>query len=157
MPYIPVLEYLHLFWLGSKEVDHYFLPISCKPQTLRLSHLPLAINLISQLEYSATPSLICKDFLNTSNCRLVFYVKTKGESMNHLLIHCTIPKELMNLLLCQFGASWVMPNSIIAMLASWMGNLANSIVQRFGWWLLNVIYGACGERGIIILSKERSY
>ena len=66
--------------------------------------------------------------------------------MSHLLICCTIPKELMNLLLCQFGASWVMPNSIIAMLASWMGNLANSIVQRFGWWLLNVIYGACGER-----------
>ncbi len=76
MPYLQGTEYLHLFWLGSKETDHYFLPISCKTQTLRLSYLPLAINLISQIEHSAPWSLlICKAFLNTSNCRLVLYVQ----------------------------------------------------------------------------------
>lgn len=51
--------------------------------------------------------------------------KLNGESMDHLLLHCIIAKDLWDLSLCLFGVTWLMPNSIIAMLASWKGKLGN--------------------------------
>lgn len=51
--------------------------------------------------------------------------KLNGESVDHLLLHCIIAKELWDLSLCLFGVTWLMPNSIIAMLASWKGKLGN--------------------------------
>lgn len=48
--------------------------------------------------------------------------KLNGEFVDHLLLYCIIAKELWDLPSCLFGVTWLMPNSIIAILASWKGS-----------------------------------
>jgi hypothetical protein len=44
--------------------------------------------------------------------------RANGESVNHLLLHCSIIREFCDFLLCLVGLTWVMPNSVIALLES---------------------------------------
>jgi hypothetical protein len=44
--------------------------------------------------------------------------KSNGESVDHLLLHCPIAKDLWDMLLCLLGVTWVMPHSVSAMLES---------------------------------------
>ena len=42
--------------------------------------------------------------------------KANGESMNHLLLHSPIARDMWVYLLCLVGLNWEMPNSVLAML-----------------------------------------
>ena len=48
-------------------------------------------------------------------------MKSTGESVDRLLLHCPAAKELWDFLLCLLGDSWVMPYSVCAVLDSWQG------------------------------------
>jgi hypothetical protein len=45
--------------------------------------------------------------------------KRDGESVDHLLLHCDVASTLWNLVLSQFGMSWVMPSRVIDLFACW--------------------------------------
>ena len=47
--------------------------------------------------------------------------KNCGESMDHLLLHCSIACELWSLVFCLFGIHWVMPHKVIELFESWQG------------------------------------
>lgn len=83
--------------------------------------------------------------------------KLNGESADHLLLHCIIAKELWDLSLCLFGVTWLMPDSIIAMLASWKGKLGNHRSGKLWTTALSCSCVVFGKSGIFVLLRERSY
>jgi hypothetical protein len=51
--------------------------------------------------------------------------KKSGESIDHLLIHCEVARELWILIFYFFGVELVMPKRVIALLAGWRGQLGS--------------------------------
>ena len=49
--------------------------------------------------------------------------KRNGESIDHLLIHCSIAFDLWSMVLTLFGIHWVMPKTVVDLLACWQGKL----------------------------------
>jgi hypothetical protein len=47
--------------------------------------------------------------------------KRSGKSIDHLLHHCEVTRELWVLIFHLFGVEWVMPRRVIELLASWRG------------------------------------
>jgi hypothetical protein len=45
--------------------------------------------------------------------------KSSGESVNHLLLHCRVAREVWNFILCAFGVSWVFPKTVSELLSGW--------------------------------------
>ena len=50
-----------------------------------------------------------------------FMCKCNGESVDHLLLHCLVATDLWFMVLGLFGVSWVMPKSVVELLAFWLG------------------------------------
>jgi hypothetical protein len=50
--------------------------------------------------------------------------KVHGETVNHLLLHCTVAQELWSLIFVLFGITWVMPRGVVDLLLCWS--------ERFG-------------------------
>ena len=49
--------------------------------------------------------------------------KRNGESVDHLLIHCPIAFDLWSMVFTLFGIHWVMPKTVVDLLACWQGKL----------------------------------
>ena len=47
--------------------------------------------------------------------------KCNGKPVDHLFLHCSIAKDLWSMVFGLFGVSWVMPQSIVELLACWLG------------------------------------
>ena len=47
--------------------------------------------------------------------------KADGESVNHLLLHCPVARELWNMIFSHFGISWVMPRGVVELISCWNG------------------------------------
>ena len=48
--------------------------------------------------------------------------KRSGESVDHLFLHCSVALELWYLVFGLFGVHWVMPQTVMDMFCSWLGN-----------------------------------
>ena len=46
-----------------------------------------------------------------------YMCKKCGESVDHLLLHCTIACEMWSLVFCLFGIHWVMPQKVLSCLS----------------------------------------
>ena len=54
--------------------------------------------------------------------RLVLYVfKRNGESVDLLFLHCPIAFEMRSMVFTLFGIYWVMPKTLVDLLACWQG------------------------------------
>ena len=47
--------------------------------------------------------------------------KADGESVNHLLLHCPVARDLWNMIFSLFGISWVMPRGVVDLISCWNG------------------------------------
>jgi hypothetical protein len=45
--------------------------------------------------------------------------KRDGESVDHILLHCDVASALWNNIFSRFGISWVMPRSVLDLVACW--------------------------------------
>ena len=54
-----------------------------------------------------------------------FMCKSNGESVDHLLLHCLAATDLWSMVLSLFGVSWVMPKSVVELLACWQGRFGH--------------------------------
>uniref|UniRef100_A0A2N9HEZ0 Reverse transcriptase zinc-binding domain-containing protein n=1 Tax=Fagus sylvatica TaxID=28930 RepID=A0A2N9HEZ0_FAGSY len=58
--------------------------------------------------------------------------KENGESISHLLLHCSAAMEIWSFMLNIFGIQWVMPDGVFALLSCW-GDSCHSIRIRKVW------------------------
>ena len=58
--------------------------------------------------------------------------KENGESISHLLLHCSAAMEIWSFMFNIFGIQWVMPGGVIDLVACW-GNSCHSIRIRKVW------------------------
>ena len=60
--------------------------------------------------------------------------KCNGELVNHPFLHCLVVMVLWSIVLGLFGVSWVMPQSVLGLLAYWQGKFGH---HRNGYiWLI---------------------
>ena len=45
--------------------------------------------------------------------------KCSGESVDHLLLHCGVAREVWNFIIRSFGVSWVLPERVMDLLFGW--------------------------------------
>ena len=63
--------------------------------------------------------------------------KSNGELVNHLLIHCSIATELWPMVFSLFGIHWVMPKTVVDLLACWQGSFGrhwNDVIWMWCIW-----------------------
>jgi hypothetical protein len=59
--------------------------------------------------------------------------KADGESVDHLLLHCTYARELWEMIFALFGIHWVMPRRVIELFDCWQGSMGrqqNLVIWR---------------------------
>jgi hypothetical protein len=81
--------------------------------------------------------------------------KHSGESVDHLLLHCEVVREVWNFFLQSFGVSWVFPESVSDLLFGWH-NCWGKQSSRI-WNLAPTAY--CGQFGgneMVVLLKIRN-
>ena len=63
-----------------------------------------------------------------------YMCKCNGELVDHLFLHCLVAMDLWYIVLGLFGVSWVMPQSVLGLLACWQGRFG---CHRNGYiWLI---------------------
>ena len=50
-----------------------------------------------------------------------YMCKRNGESVDHLFLHCPIAFEMWTMVFTLFGIYWVMPKTLVDLLACWQG------------------------------------
>jgi hypothetical protein len=68
--------------------------------------------------------------------------KAGGESVNYLLLHCLVAKEIWDMNFSLFGVSWVMPNGVAELHSCWNGRLGHSEASHI--WKVLLHYIMCG-------------
>ena len=71
-----------------------------------------------------------RNLINVDWCCLC---KQSGESVDHLLLHCSMALELWSLVFGLFGVDWVMPGKVLHLWADWeirFGDQRNMVVWR---------------------------
>ncbi len=58
--------------------------------------------------------------------------KSGGESVNHLLLHCPITRDLWDMVFTLFGVCWVMPKGVEDLLACWAGRFGKGEAASIG-------------------------
>ena len=75
--------------------------------------------------------------------------KRCGESVDNLLLHCSISYEMWSMIFCLFGICWVMPKRVVDLLDCWTCNFSrhrNIVIWRF----VRIIWcGVSCENGIL--------
>ncbi len=61
--------------------------------------------------------------------------KKRGESIDHLLIHCEVARELWSSILNLFGVEWVMPRQVIDLLLVREDRLGMVQLWVYGGWI----------------------
>ena len=59
--------------------------------------------------------------------------KCSSESVSHLFLHCSVATEIWDMVFGLFGVSWVMPSSVVGLLACWQGHfgrLRNGVIWK---------------------------
>ena len=54
-----------------------------------------------------------------------YMCKSNGESVDHLLLHCSIVYKLWSMVFTLFGIHWAMPKTVVKLLACWQGNFGH--------------------------------
>jgi hypothetical protein len=89
---------------------------------------------------------------------VVLFVQEEWESIDHLLLHCEVARDLWSSIYNLFGVVWVMPRRVIDVLNSWGVRLGMVQLGKLGNWLhcaFGGVYGGRGMLGILKMSRCR--
>jgi hypothetical protein len=64
--------------------------------------------------------------------------KKSGESIEHLLLHCEVARDLWCYILTLFGVEWVMPRRVLELLTSWGASFGYGLANEV--WRLVLLY-----------------
>ena len=62
-----------------------------------------------------------------------YMCKSNGKTVDHLLLHCHIATDFWSMVFGLFVVYWLMPETLIDLLACWQGRLGNIAMVLFGW------------------------
>ncbi|KAG2720879.1 hypothetical protein I3760_02G054900 [Carya illinoinensis] len=65
-----------------------------------------------------------------------------GESVDHLLLHCEVVRGLWNEVFRRLDLGWVMPDSVVAAIASWTGLRGNNQIKAI-WKMIPICIMWC--------------
>ena len=71
---------------------------------------------------------------------------SNGESVDYLLLYCSIAFKLWSMAFALFGIYWVMPKTVVELLACCKESLFVIVMMLFGWLSLIAWCGAFGGR-----------
>lgn len=92
-----------------------------------------------------------------------------AKSINHIFIHCPFASEIWEMFLKEIGLSWVFPNRVISLIASWNiwrvskkgCTLWNSIYLAVYWLIWpernKKVFEGCMEPAYNVFCRERSW
>ena len=78
-----------------------------------------------------------------------YMCKCNGESVDHLFLHCPVAMDMWAMVFGLFGVSWVMPQSVVGLLACWQGSFGRHRNGYIWLWFPIAYCGAFGWREII--------
>jgi hypothetical protein len=58
--------------------------------------------------------------------------KKNGESIDHLLLHCEVVRDLWSYIFILFEKEWVMPRTVLELLTSWAHRLGMIVLKKLG-------------------------
>ena len=93
----------------------------------------------STIKFISKYSIICLAIDNLRKRKVwlldwCYMCKCNGESVDHLFLHCSVAMDLWAMVFGLFGVSWVMPQSVMGLLACWQGSFGR---HRNGYiWLM---------------------
>ena len=61
--------------------------------------------------------------------------KCNGESVDHLFLHCPAAMDMWSMVFGLFGVSWVIPQSVMELLACWRGRFGHH-QNRYIWLIV---------------------
>jgi hypothetical protein len=64
-----------------------------------------------------------------------FLCKKSGESIEYLLLHCKVARDLWSYILTLFEVEWVMPRMVLEELTSWGVSFGYGPAKE-AWWLV---------------------
>ena len=83
--------------------------------------------------------------------------KQSGESVDHLLLHCFMARELWSMVFGLFGVHWMMPCHVLHLWDNWQVRCGNSQTMVVWRMIPHCVMCASGGRGMLdILKIERS-
>jgi len=56
--------------------------------------------------------------------------KKSRESIDHLLLHCEVARDLWSYILILFGVEWVIPRTVLELLKSWGRRLGVVMLKK---------------------------
>jgi len=91
--------------------------------------------------------------------------KKSGESIEHLLLHCEVARNLWSYILTLFGVGWVIPRRVLELLTSWgysfgcgpakeVWRLASLCLMWYLWQERNARYSEDVETLMLELQKR---
>ena len=83
--------------------------------------------------------------------------KRSGESVDHLLLHCSFAQELWSMVFGLNGVQWVMSCWVLDLLTSWLGNLGwprALVVWRVVPHCVMFVFGERGMLDILRIVRE---
>uniref|UniRef100_A0A2N9J333 Reverse transcriptase zinc-binding domain-containing protein n=1 Tax=Fagus sylvatica TaxID=28930 RepID=A0A2N9J333_FAGSY len=75
--------------------------------------------------------------------------KESGESISHLLMHCSAAREVWLFIFNIFGIQWVMPSGVLDLLSCWGIAAIASGFGSCGTWSLFACFGVFGGREML--------
>jgi len=91
--------------------------------------------------------------------------KKKGESIDHLLLHCDTARELWSFMFSLFGVEWVMPQTVLELLTTWGAFFGHGLAKKVWrlvphcvlwsvWWERNARLFEDVETVMVVLRKR---
>jgi hypothetical protein len=71
-----------------------------------------------------------------------FMCKMSGESINYILFHCVVAKDLWTSIFSLFGIEWVMPQRLVELMDCWRGQAVNHCILEF-WRMIILCFMWC--------------
>jgi hypothetical protein len=87
---------------------------------------------------AALRKILTHDNLRKRNVVMVEWCcrrKKSGKTIDHLLLHCEVARDLWSYILTLFGIEWVMPRTVLELLTNWGASVVYGPTKE-AWWLV---------------------
>jgi hypothetical protein len=78
--------------------------------------------------------------------------KNNEKTLDHLLLHCDVVRDLRNMVFQMFGVEWVMPRLVVDLMACWKISVGRNDINIVWNAIPSFLSGSFGEKGTLATS-----